>query len=274
MTDIQAFLLGLVQGLAEFLPISSSGHTTLLEMLFGIAQPPEILNVMLHFATLIVVLVVFRKSVIRMICHPLRSELKWLILATIPTVIYALLAKDRVDALLPDDNSYLGYCFLFTSFILLVGEAVNRLRSRKHKPVQWYDALIMGCFQIVGTLPGVSRSGSTISAGMMSGLSRRRSVNFSFLMSIPAVLGSLLLGCKDIYDQASAAQIGFTDQFMNLIESMGGLQPLLIAMGTALVAGFIAIRLLLYIVRQIGLRWFAAYTFLLGAFLIARQILM
>ena len=273
MSNIQAFLLGLVQGLAEFLPISSSGHTTLLQMLFGIQEAPEILNVLLHLGTLLVVLIVYRKRIWNMIRHPFKSDLKWLILATLPTVAAALTIKDKLEATF-GDIKYLGYLFVFTSFIMLVGEAVNRLRTNKHKHVRWYDALVMGCMQILAILPGVSRSGSTISGGMISGLSRRRSVDFSFLMSIPAVLGSAVLGAKDIYDAAEASGVSFTSHLTALVEQMGGAMPLVIGVATAAVSGFLAIRLMLYIVRQIGLRWFAVYTFLLGAFLIARQVLM
>ena len=272
MSNFQAFILGLVQGLAEVLPISSSGHTTLLQMLFGINEAPEILNVLLHLGTLLVVLVVYWKRIWNMICHPIKSELKWIILATIPTVIAALTIKDKLEATF-GDSKYLGYCFVFTSFILLLGEAVNRLRAKKHKPVQWYDALVMGCMQVLAIVPGVSRSGSTISGGMISGLSRRRSVDFSFLMSIPAILGSAVLGAKDIWDMSKAANVSFPVQLQALVEQLGGAVPLVIGVATAAGSGFLAIRLMLYIVRQIGLRWFAVYTFLLGAFLIARQVL-
>ncbi len=272
MSNFEAFILGLVQGLAEFLPISSSGHTTLLQMLFGIDEAPELLNVLLHLGTLLVVLAVYRKRIANMLRHPFKSELKLVILATIPTVIAAVTIKDKAEELL-GGNKYLGYCFLFTSFILLVGEAVNRLRTRKHKPVQWSDALVMGCMQVLAIVPGVSRLGSTASGGMMTGLSRRRSVDFSFLMSIPAILGSAVLGAKDIWDAAGEANVSFMTQLQALVTQMGGAVPLLIGVGTAAVAGFLAIRLMLYIVRHIGLRWFAAYTFLLGAFLIARQVL-
>ena len=231
MTNFQAFILGLVQGLAEFLPISSSGHTTLLQMLFGIDEAPEILNVLLHLGTLLVLLVVYRKRIWRMICHPLKSELKWVILATIPTVIAALTIKDKAEELL-GDAKYLGYCFLFTSFVLLVGEAVNRLRTRKHKPVQWKDALVMGCMQVLAIVPGVSRLGCTASGGMMSGLSRRRSVDFSFMMSIPAVLGSAVLGLKDIYDEAEAANMSLPVKLSELVTQMGGTVPLLVGVAT------------------------------------------
>ncbi len=272
MTNFQAFILGLVQGLAEFLPISSSGHTTLLQMLFDIDEAPEILNVLLHLGTLLVVLVVYRDRIWNMIRHPFSSELKWIILATIPTVIAALTIKDKLEATFADSR-YLGYCFLFTSFILLLGEAVNRLRASKHKPVRWYDALVMGCMQVLAIVPGVSRSGCTISGGMISGISRKRAVDFSFLMSIPAILGSAVLGAKDIWDMAEAANVSFGAQLSALTAQMGGALPLVIGVATAALAGFLAIRLMLYIVRQIGLRWFAVYTFLLGAFLIARQVL-
>ena len=272
MTNFQAFILGLVQGLAEFLPISSSGHTTLLQMFFGIDEAPEILNVLLHLGTLLVVLVVYRKRIWNMIRHPIKSELKWLILATIPTVIAAVTIKDQLENTFADVK-YLGYMFVLTSVIMLVGEAINRLRSKKHKHVHWYDALVMGCMQVLAIMPGVSRSGSTISGGMATGLSRRRAVDFSFLMSIPAILGSAVLGAKDIYDAAELAGVSFTAQLTTLVEELGGVMPLVIGVVTAAVAGFLAIRLMLYIVRQIGLRWFAAYTFLLGVFLIARQVL-
>ena len=272
MSNFQAFMLGLVQGLAEFLPISSSGHTTLLQMLFGIDEAPEILNVLLHLGTLLVVVVVYRERIWNMIRHPFKSELKWLILATIPTVIAAVTIKDWLETTF-GDSRYLGYCFLFTSFILLLGEGANRLRAKKHKPVRWYDALMMGCMQVLAIVPGVSRSGSTISGGMMTGLSRKRAVDFSFLMSIPAILGSAVLGIKEIWDMAEAANVGFGAQLSTLVEQLGGAMPLLIGVVTAAVSGFLAIKLMLYIVRQIGLRWFAVYTFLLGIFLIARQVL-
>ena len=253
MSNIQAFFLGLVQGLAEFLPISSSGHTTLLQMFFGIGEAPEILNVLLHLGTLLVVLLVYRKAIWEMLRHPIKSELKWVILATIPTVIAALTIKDKLEGYF-GDFKYLGYFFLFTSFVLLVGEAVNRLRAQKHKHMRWYDALVMGCMQVLAILPGVSRSGCTISGGMVTGLSRRHSVDFSFLMSIPAILGSAVLGAKDIYDAAEASGVSFTTQLTALVEQMGGAVPLAIGVGTAAVSGFLAIRLMLYIVRQIGLR--------------------
>ena len=274
MSNFEAFILGLVQGIAEFLPISSSGHTTLLQMLFGINEAPQILNILLHFGTLIVVLIVYRGRIWEMIRHPLASDLKWLVLATIPTVVAALTIKDTIDqALQPDNPLILGIGFLCSSFIMLVGDSISRLRQDKHKPVRWYDALVMGCMQILAIAPGVTRSGSTISGGMVTGLTRRRAVDFSFLMSVPAVCGSVVLELKDVKDAAELAGVGFTDHLTGLIESLGGAIPVAIAVLAALLAGYLSIKLMLTLVKKLGLRPFAVYTFIVAAFLIGRQVL-
>ncbi len=272
MNNVQAFILGLIQGLAEFLPISSSGHLTLGQTYFGIADVPMTLDILLHLGTLLAVFAVYWRRILNMILHPLRSELKWLVVATLPTVAVALLLKDQIDALFAGDG-YLGYAFLLTSFVLIAGEAVNRLREKKHKKVKWYDALIMGCTQALAIVPGLSRSGSTICGGMVSGLTRKRAADFSFLMSIPAILGSAVLDLKSIFDEAGEMGVTFTAQLGVRMAEMGGVIPVVIAVATAAVSGFLAIKLMLAVVKKVGMRWFAVYTFLLGAFLIARQLL-
>ena len=272
MTEIQAFILGLIQGLAEFLPISSSGHLTLGQMFFNLNDVPMTLDILLHLGTLLAVFAVYWRRIVRMIIHPIASELKYLILATIPAVLAALFLSDFIDQLF--EGAYLGFSFLLTSFVLVLGEAVNRLRVSKHKKVNALDAIVMGCMQAVAIAPGLSRSGSTICGGMFSGLTRRRAADFSFLMSIPAILGSAVLDLKDMYEEASAAGISFGTQFVERIAEMGGAVPVLIAVATAAVSGFLAIKLMLAIVKKIGMRWFAVYTFLLGAFMIAYQLLM
>ncbi|MBQ2956073.1 MAG: undecaprenyl-diphosphate phosphatase [Clostridia bacterium] len=271
MTELQAFILGLIQGLAEFLPISSSGHLTLGQMFFGLSDVPMTLDILLHLGTLLAVFVVYWKRIWNMIVHPIASELKYLILATIPAVLAALFLGDFIDRLF--EGAYLGFSFLLTSFVLVLGEAVNRLRPRtsKHKQVNAVDAIVMGCMQAVAIAPGLSRSGSTICGGMFSGLSRKRAADFSFLMSIPAILGSAVLDLKDMYDEASAIGISFGTQFIERIVEMGGAIPVIIAVATAAISGFLAIKLMLKIVKKVGMRWFAVYTFLLGAFMIAYQ---
>ncbi len=272
MTVLQAFILGLIQGLAEFLPISSSGHLTVGQMLFGLTDVPMTLDILLHLGTLAAVFIVYWQRIINMIRHPLQSELKWLVVATLPAVAAALFLNDTIEALF--SGNYLGFAFLLTSFVLIAGEAVNRLRTRKHKQVNCLDALVMGCMQAVAIAPGLSRSGSTICGGMVSGLTRKRAADFSFLMSIPAILGSAVLDLKDLFEEAGAAGVSFGAQMSLRVAELGGVMPVIVGVLTAAVSGLLAIKLMLKIVKKAGMRWFAVYTFLLGAFLIARQFLM
>ncbi len=271
MTVIEAAILGLIQGLAEFLPISSSGHLAVGQMFLGLREMPMTLSILLHLGTLIAVFVVYWKKIFRMIAHPIASELKWVILATIPTVLAALLLGDFIDALF--EGAYLGVSFLLTSFVLILGESVNRLRQNKHKKVRASDAIIMGCMQAVAIAPGLSRSGCTICGGMFSGLTRKRAADFSFLMSIPAILGSAVLELKEMYDEAEVLGVEFGAQFAERIAELGGWLPVTVGVVVAAVAGILAIKLMLAVVKKIGMRWFAVYTFLLGAGMIGYQIL-
>lgn len=258
MTDIQALILGVVQGLTEFLPVSSSGHLLIFERLFGVNTEGMLtLNVLLHLGTLLAVVVVYWNRLWGMVLHPIKSDLKWLVLATIPTVIAALVFD--FDAAFEGD--YIGVSYLLTTMILMFAQAVGKVRKENkvlHRDVRWYDALIMGLMQAVAILPGVSRSGSTLAGGMTSGLSRKRAADFAFLMSVPAILGSVVLELMDMLSGEMA------------LVSIG-LQPTLIAMAAAAVSGFIAIKFMLAVVRRISLNWFALYTFLLGAFLLINR---
>jgi len=269
MSVVEAVILGLIQGLAEFLPISSSGHLTLGQMFLGLQEVPMTLDILLHLGTLIAVFIIYWKKIFRWIAHPFTSELKYVVLATIPTVVVALLLGDFIDRLF--EGAFLGVSFLMTSFVLILGESVNRLRQNKHKKVTAADALVMGCMQAVAIAPGLSRSGSTICGGMFSGLTRKRAADFSFLMSIPAILGSAVLDLKDMYDEAEVLGVSLGTQFLSVIEALGGWLPVLVSVAVAAVSGLIAIKLMLKIVKRVGMRWFAVYTFLLGAGMIAYE---
>ena len=257
MTALHAFILGLVQGLTEFLPVSSSGHLLVLQKAFGINSEGDgllLFNILLHVGTLAAVVIIYRQRIWNMICHPFKSELKWLVVATIPAVIAAL-AVDFDDAF---EGRFIIWSFYLTSLVLVASGFIGdqRRRQRKyHKDVRWYDAVAMGVMQAVAILPGLSRSGSTIAGGLTSGLTRRRAADFAFLMSIPAILGSVVLEGKDLL-------LGNA--------SMSVASPGVIVLGvlTAAVSGFAAIKLMLMAVRRISLNWFALYTFLLGTFLL------
>ncbi len=259
MNTLQAFILGAVQGLTEFLPISSSGHLLIIEKLMGISSENGsllTLNILLHFGTLVAVFAVYWKRIWNMICHPIKSELKWLVVATIPAVVAALV----VDFDAAFEGKFIIWSFYLTSVVLVTGTAINRHRRRNHslhKDIRWTDALAMGAMQAVAILPGLSRSGSTISGGVASGLSRKRAADFAFLMSIPAILGSAVLDLKDV-----------------LFDGLGGridLLPTVVGVLAAAAFGLIAIKGFLALIRKVSMNVFAAYTFLLGTLLLLNK---
>lgn len=254
MNTLQALILGAVQGLTEFLPISSSGHLLVVEKLMGVT-PDLLMNILFHFGTLVAVFLVYWRRIWNMICHPIQSELKWLILATVPAVIAALVVNFD-DAF---EGKFIIWSFYLTSVVLVAGTAIHNYRRRNrmlHKSVRWSDALVMGVMQAVAILPGLSRSGSTISGGVASGLSRKRAADFSFLMSIPAILGSAVLELKDVIFGGAAEGVHL--EFL----------PTLVGVLAAAVFGLIAIKGFLKLIRRVSMNAFAVYTFLLGTALL------
>lgn len=253
MDIMQSLWLGLVQGLTEFLPVSSSGHLLLLKRLFGIATNDITFEVLLHGGTLLAVIAVYWRRIWNMLCHPLRSELPLLVAATVPAVIAALL----LDFDTAFEGEYLGFSFLITTLILWLADLVGGL-APKRKAVGWSNAVVMGVMQAVAIMPGISRSGSTISGGVATGLSRKRAADFAFLMSIPAILGSIV---RELIG-------GGVGQLAS--ES---LVPVLVGVGVAAVSSFLAIKVMLAIVRRVRLTWFGLYTGVLGVLILLDQYL-
>ncbi|MEF9894297.1 MAG: undecaprenyl-diphosphate phosphatase [Clostridia bacterium] len=254
MDIMQAFWLGLVQGLTEFLPVSSSGHLLLLQKVFGIANASITFEVLLHAGTLLAVLVVYWRRVWTMITHPLKSELLLLAVATVPAVIAALVF-DFGPAF---SGEYLGFSFLLTTLILWLSDLVGGL-APKCAHVKWHNAAVMGVMQAVAIMPGISRSGATISGGVATGLSRKRAADFAFLMSIPAILGSMVLHAKDLFAGEGLMTAG------------GSWIPIAVGVATAAVSGFLAIKLMLAILRRVRLTWFGLYTGVLGVLILLDQ---
>jgi len=272
MSVLEALILGIVQGATEFLPVSSSGHLVLLQKMFGITEPALIFDTAVHVGTLVAVLVVLWRDIwdiLRRIIQPLTL---YLIIATIPAVIAALLFRHPIEAAFAS-GSLLGFTFLLTAVILVISEL---LYHRAEKPgglpakledsalprdkdeMNWIDALVIGILQAVAIMPGLSRSGATISAGLGRRLNRDLAVRFSFLLSIIAILGALVLQLKD-----------FTHAGTNAAGAAGGagtigLLPIAVGAVSACVVGFFSIRLALKVVREHTLYGFAAYTGILG----------
>ena len=270
MSFLSAIFQGLLQGFTEFLPVSSSGHLSLFQYFTGVNSEGSVLfSVLLHFGTLAAVIVafwptiwallvegvlllrdIFTLRVTRVKPNSKRRMIYMLILSCVPLLL-VLLVQDRITAL-SSDNSILaeGVCFLGTALLLtLADHAVPGKKAAK--TMTGSDALVIGFAQLMATLPGISRSGSTISAGLIMGLSRSYAVAYSFILGLPAILAAGLLDLKDLMSGTGAA---------------ASLEwgPALVGIAVAAVSGFFAIKLVNYIVTSNKFRIFAVYTAILG----------
>ncbi len=270
MSVLQSALLGLIQGLGEFLPISSSGHLLLARIFMGLqdASPQvqssfKMLDILLHVGTLIPLIIVFWKDWMQMFLHPVKNRtLLYLIIASIPTLLVYLGAKK----LFPDQNGFdmfdsgwfLGASFLITAFFLLLCDLITSRRGDTGRGIGIVPALIMGFFQGIGMIPGVSRSGSTILGGVASGLNKKTAARFSFMMSAPAILGSLLMEGKDALESGEFNNIEFL--------------PVVIGIAVAALTGFLALRFMLRIISTVPLSRFAVYLAVIGVIYLILQL--
>ena len=267
MSILQSALLGLIQGLGEFLPVSSSGHLLLTRLFLGFqtdSPAMKMLDILLHVGTLIPVLIVFRKDWIDMILHPFRNKtLLLLIIASVPTLAVYMLAKKLFPAVngfsVFDSGWFLGTSFLITALFLLLCDRISfRRTARGSGKVGILQAVVMGLFQGIGMIPGVSRSGSTILGGISTGLNRSTAAKFSFMMSAPAIVGSLLMEGKD------ALELGYASE-IELI-------PCIIGIIIAASVGYLAIRFMLKIIAKVPLSWFALYLAVIGIIFLVLQL--
>jgi undecaprenyl-diphosphatase len=266
MNIIHAVLLGIIQGLTEFLPVSSSGHLVLFQKLFGISEPALLFDTMLHMGTLAAVVAVLWKdiwAILRKLNQPLTL---YLIIATVPTVIAALAFRKPLERAF-ETGYFLGFAFLMTSALLIGAELLAKrgaTHSRTASSMNWLDALVIGVMQAVAIIPGVSRSGATLSGALSRRLDRDFAARFSFLLSIPAILGAMVFQLKDLVKgDVETASVTVT----------GGIGAAAMLAGTisAAVVGFFAVRLMLKIVREKTLWGFAVYTGVLGLLVLLDQ---
>ena len=254
----KSIILGTVQGLTEFLPVSSSGHLSLLQRVLGYnmqGASMTFVNVMLHLGTLLPVIWIFRRDIFDLFKKPFQTLLM-LIVATIPAGLVGVLFNDKIDALFAGERGIaaLAICFSVTAFLLLLCEYVAKKR-RKTQPLGWKHASAMGLMQAVALFPGISRSGSTIVAGTVSGAKPEDVAKFSFLMSIPIILGSVAVELKDVI---------FPEAGMTV--AMGGAEIVGMIFGVvfAAISGFIAVKMMLKVIRKANYKWFAVYLVLLS----------
>ncbi|WP_417094779.1 undecaprenyl-diphosphate phosphatase [Intestinimonas timonensis] len=271
MNYLFSIAMGFLQGVAEFLPISSSGHLTLFQYFFSPEQNPEELDmlftILLHFGTLISVCVYYWRDIIDMIREfflgisdlfsrrgshegrppEARRLVLMIIVGTLP-LFAVLLVKDMVDAAF-SNVTFVSAALIATGFLLFFSDRMAKGRKTA-RTATILDALLVGCAQAVGTLPGISRAGSTISAGMLCGFDRTFAVRFSFLLSLPAVLGA------NILEIADAVQAGGVD--------MSRLPMYIVGMVVAGVVGYFAIRLVNLLANKGKFGAFAYYCWAVG----------
>ncbi|MGV8086559.1 MAG: undecaprenyl-diphosphate phosphatase, partial [Candidatus Woesearchaeota archaeon] len=247
MDIFQAIILGIVQGVTEWLPISSKSHLIIVQQLFGLVQP-AIFDLILHIGSLIVILVVFWKDIFKLIKGVInrdKNSIKYvlfLMIASIPIAIIGFIFSDFIKSTL--SNMYvLGFGFLFTALILLLSK--YPIIKPKNPKLKLWNIIVIGIFQVAALFPGVSRSGTTISTGMIVGVNKKDVAKFSFLMFIPAILGATLL---------EISEIGSIDNIFALI----------IGTIVAMITGYITLKLLMNIIEKNKFWYFSIYCFILG----------
>lgn len=252
MTVFEAFLLGVIQGFTEFLPISSSGHLVFAQYLLGITTPTLTFDIFIHFTTLFAICIYFAKD----IRNITKREIILLIVGTIPAVFVGLFLKDSIEAAF---NSV-----RYVSLELIASGAINYWIYRKLKKpsevekeidsfenVSFKQALFVGIGQAIAISPGISRSGTTVLTGLLNNFSRDKAFRFSFLLAIPAILGASVLEAIDvIQDPTLLSDISWQSYLA------GGL--------AAFVVGLLSLKLFEYVIKKAQMHYFAAYCVILG----------
>jgi len=250
MSILESIILGVVQGITEFLPISSSGHLVIFQRLLGITEPQLIYNVFFHLGTLIVVVSFYWDDLKRLLnFDPQYNKERLLILiASIPTALIGFGFKDLFEELFGSITA-VAIALLVTGVLLWLVENINISFNKNMSDLSWMQAILIGIAQGLAITPGVSRSGTTIVAGLLLGMNRDSAARFSFLIFIPAVLGANLLEVLDVI-QAGVINVNYL--------------ALLTGTLTAIGIGFLAIKFLLKVLEENRLNYFAYYVWGLG----------
>lgn len=249
---LQAVILGIVQGLAEFLPVSSSGHLVLLQKVFGITEPTMTFDVILHVGTLIPIVIVFRKDLMALIKKPFQKMTYLLAIGTLPAVLVSLLFGDFIDNMF-QTGALLSLGFIITGVLLLWADSIIE-GEKQGRDITYTDAVFIGCMQAIAITPAISRSGSTIAGSLCCKLKRETAAKFSFLLSIPAILGAVVLQLKDLATGEAA---------------IGDISLLAVLFGffAAMLSGYLSIRFMLKLIKECKLKYFSFYVFGLAAFI-------
>ncbi|HEY8343179.1 MAG TPA: undecaprenyl-diphosphate phosphatase [Calditerricola sp.] len=255
MDGLQAAILGIIQGLTEFLPISSTGHLYLGRHLFGLNEAGLFLDTMLHLGTLIAVIAVYWDTLLQLAKKPFSRLTGLLVVGTIPTVAIGLVFEDFFEEI-SKTGVTIGWEFLVTGTVLWLADRIKDRGCKTLDEISYTDALIIGTFQGAAILPAISRSGLTIAAALFRRIDKATAAYFSFLLSIPAIAGAV------VYQGAKLVQ--------GHVESIP-LSSLLIGTAMSAVFGYLAVKWMIAILQRGSLKGFAVYVWLLGAIVLIAQ---
>lgn len=254
MSSVEAVILGFIQGLTEFLPVSSSGHLTIAKALSGIESSDLMFEVVVHLATVLATIVVFRKEIADLVCGLFKFKYNdqtryvcMILVSLIPVFIVGVFFKDYVESIFGSGLLVVGVCLVITSVLLFFSEKAGST-AEDGKPVSFKSSIWMGIAQAVAVLPGLSRSGATIATGLLCGVKKADVAKFSFLMVLIPVLGEAFL---DVVGG-------------DFVASDTGVIQLVAGFAAAFVSGLFACRFMISIVKRARLRWFALYCVLVG----------
>lgn len=254
MSYLEPLILGIIQGLTEFLPVSSSGHLEIGKALFdneSVGHESLFLTLVLHFGTALSTVVVFRKDLFELVKSLVqfkssennRFSLK-ILLSMLPAIIVGLFLQQQIEQLFSSNLLLVGFMLVLTSILLFLADRPKK----NNKQVSYANALVLGIVQAVAILPGISRSGSTIACAVLLGIEREKAARFSFLMVLPLIFGSM---AKTVMDYEGSQ--GNTDLF-----------ALFIGFGAAFISGIMACRWMIAIVKNSQLKYFSYYCILVG----------
>lgn len=256
MTVLEAILLGLIQGLTEFLPVSSSGHLELGKALLGVELPnPLLFSIVVHGATALSTLVIFRKTIAQLLSDLLKFKWNWgtqyalwIVVSMIPVGVAGLLWEDQIELFFDGQILLVGIMLLITALLLFFTDR-SKNPQQEHS---WKTVFITGLAQAVAILPGISRSGATIATSILLGVKKEEAARFSFLMVLPPIVGATLLKVKALFSEEMVA----TEQ----------LEPHLLIIGflAAFIAGCFACTWMINLVKKSKLSYFAIYCALAG----------
>lgn len=254
MDILKAIILGIVQGLTEFLPISSSGHLLLFESVLGF-DGGLFFNVLMHVASLLAVFIVFWKDIVLLLKNPFGEDMKNIVIATIPTVIIALLVNFLFDDFAL--KFFVGFGFLISSVVILITSILQkREKNQNYMQLTKRKSFVIGLVQGLAVFPGISRSGSTICAGLVQKIEREKCASFSFIISIPVILGGMVF---EIFDMVKYGGVKVSAL------------PCVFGFIFAFIVALFSIKFMMKIVKKGNWIGFSIYLFVLSVFVLVNQ---